>query len=148
MAKYWKIRKGVWGYVTPSGRRGIAKSETEAKRLVGESRKNKKSNKNPKRRRFSLPRRRRPRRRYGFGVRSIFKIVRWGSLAAPAAVVAMDSSLDWHGKINRIVSWYTGYSPAEQKFRWEDLKRGWLPYVVVSLFTTFIQKINGIIRRL
>lgn len=150
MAKrMWKLRKGVWAGITPSGRRVVG-SKSEVARAVKGSRKTKSKsrsrNKTTKRRRISLPRKRS--RRYGFGVRSFFKLVRLGSLFAPAAAVALDSSLDNKGKVNRAIAWYTGYSMTENKFRWEDLKRGWLPFVVVSLFTTLIQKINGIIRRL
>lgn len=151
MGKYWKIRRGLYGYITDTGRRGIAKSKSEAQRLAGKKRRffrrRSKSTKKSVRRNVRMPRRRKT-RRSGFGLRSIFKLIRYGALVAPGAEIAFRKDLPLEDKPAWILARYTGYDYRTGKFSTEDLKKGWLPFVLVSLITTGIQKINGIIRRL
>ena len=78
---------------------------------------------------------------------NLMKFVRVGALVAPAAYCFMKEP-EWSNKIGRSISLYTGYSVYDGKFRFEDLLRGWTPFVATSLVTYGIQKLSGVIRRI
>jgi hypothetical protein len=81
------------------------------------------------------------------GTRGIFKVLRLGSLLAPAAAAAMMSG-SGHDKLEAGLSWYTGWSLKQQNFRLSRMKNGWLPFLATCAVTYIAPKINGLIRRL
>ena len=98
-----------------------------------------------KRRRYS-----RRRKRGGGGksaTRGIFKLLRIGSLLAPAAYVVMTHS-DNKSRIDGIALRYTGFSTTSGGWHPHFLKEGWGPFIVTSALTYLAPKINGFIRRL
>jgi len=147
--RMWKLRKGVWAGITPSGKRVVG-SKSEVSRAVKGSRKTKSKSRsgNKTRRGISLPRRKR--RSYGFGVRSLMKFARLGALAAPAIGVALKKDLSGENKVALALRYYTGYdiNDPNRGVQLAELKKGWLPYILTSIITYGISKINGIIRRL
>jgi len=149
----WKVRKGVWAGITPSGKRFMASSKSEALLKAGKKRRfnirntpKKKSGgrKMARRRRF----RRIRRRARSFGVRGIFKWLRIGSLVAPALHQALKKGISNEQKLDGALAMYTGYSIGKGDFKWERLKKGWTPYIATYLITKVVEKIGGIIRRL
>lgn len=82
----------------------------------------------------------------GFSTQKIFKFIRWGALAAPAASIAMEN-WDMPTKINKGISYYTGCRMWEGgKFYFEDLRKGWEPYFWSNVATRLIPKAINILR--
>lgn len=78
---------------------------------------------------------------------TFMKLIRLGSLAAPLAsrmlqTASNQTKLDW------ILQDYTGYSLAGRDFKFDRMKTGWLPYIMTSLITHAIPKVNGMMKRL
>jgi len=91
---------------------------------------------------------RKKKRRSGKNLQAtMFKLIRLGALLAPAAVAATGPG-NAEDKLEKGLSWYTGYSIQKQDFRMERLARGWMPFLMASLTTYGIPKLTGIIRRL
>jgi len=109
---------------------------------------------NPKTKRRTRKLGRRKKRRGGKSLQQqVFKWLRIGALAAPAAVVAAGPGTP-KGKINAGIELYTGVNVVESietykfAFHPEKLLAGWGPFIVANLTTYGIPKIAGIIRRL
>lgn len=87
-------------------------------------------------------------KRSGFSTKTLFKWLRLGALAAPGAYWAMQPGLDATSKISYALRSYTGYNLLSNTFTASRLKEGWLPFILTSLLSVGIGKLNGIIRRL
>lgn len=85
-------------------------------------------------------------RKGGFNTQKLFKFVRMGALLMPAAQIAT-SSLSNEEKWKQARSAYFGVR-SDGTVHLEDLKRGWLPYLMSIGVTYGIPKIAGIIRSL
>jgi len=94
-----------------------------------------------------MPKGKKRRRRSFFSMRSIYKFLKIGAFAAPAAQIAM-SGHSSEEKIRQGLMIYTGYDIGNKRFAFGNLARGWLPFVAVTLVTTGISKLMGMIRRL
>lgn len=79
---------------------------------------------------------------------TVFKLVRWGALAAPGISAAVAPGLSAEQKLHRAVAWYTGYYIPTGEWKAEHLAKGWLPYLGAVLTTYGIPKITSIIRRM
>lgn len=82
----------------------------------------------------------------GFNTQKLFKFVRLGALVIPGATIAMSTATP-SDKMKRITAAYTGVR-SDGSFHFEDLKRGWLPYLASIGVTYGIPKLAGIIRGL
>lgn len=144
--KKWGISKLAWrkfraGALT----RGIRTRTKAIKRRIRRSNPKKGKTKTKKRR---VVRTARKKRRGGKSMtRTAFKLVRLGALAAPAFARAMESGTPEH-KVQMAVADYTGFQIWNKTFAWENLIRGWGPYVGAILTTYGIPKISAIIRKL
>lgn len=96
-------------------------------------------------RRYRAPLRHRAKSFLSFG--NIAKFIKVGALVAPAVYVAIGTSGSPQDKVVHGLQLYTGYNVADGTFNPMKLVEGWGPYVVTSLVTTGIGKINGMIRR-
>jgi len=77
------------------------------------------------------------------------KWMRVGALVGPAAYAVMNP----HGGDKRyipvdILKYYSGYNIETGQFHFEDLAKGWGPYLAATLVTYGIPKLAGIIRKL
>ena len=85
--------------------------------------------------------------RKGFNTAKIFSLLRTASLLAPVA-----SRLIGPGNMQQKLGWtledFTGYSISNQTFKFDRLKRGWLPYLATSVVTHGIPKLTSLIRKL
>lgn len=79
-----------------------------------------------------------------FNTNKIFGLITKAALIAPAASVAMDASLTPHQKVRRGIAWYTGFNIDTGAFKWEDLLKGWAPYVGTKLARKVVAIIGGI----
>ena len=87
-------------------------------------------------------------KRRGFlSAQTIMKFARIGALVAPAAAVALSAQTP-SNKVAEGIRWYTGFNIHNGTWSWQNLLRGWTPYVATSLITHGISKLSGIIRRL
>jgi len=84
-------------------------------------------------------------------VATAMKLARLGALIAPQAYAAKKG---WdadglNGAINEWMFATTGYSPVHpETLRFDVALRTWTPYILTSLITYGVPKINGFIRRL
>lgn len=85
-------------------------------------------------------------KRNGFNTQKIFKYVRFGALVLPAATTALGPGT-FAQKATVIKRDYFGVG-ADGKFVYQNLARGWMPFVAASLITYGIPKLMGMIRRL
>ena len=96
-----------------------------------------------------MPRRGRKSARSFFNIRSVFGIIKVGSFIAPAAI--RYNELEGQNTLQRIGNTLLTYGGMEndgQTFKWENISRMWGPYVVTTLISTGVQKLNGILRKL
>lgn len=84
-------------------------------------------------------------KRSGFNTQKIFKYVRIGALALPAAQTIM-STASVPQKINQLKSDYFGVDPAGN-FSLQRAAKGWIPFLFASAVTYGIPKLMGMIRR-
>lgn len=84
----------------------------------------------------------------GFSTQSMFKWLRIGALAAPAAYWAMQPNMDAKTKIALAMRSYTGYNFVENKFDAQYLMGGWAPFILTTVLTHGVSKLGGIIRKL
>ncbi|GAG75518.1 unnamed protein product [marine sediment metagenome] len=77
----------------------------------------------------------------------IFSLLRTGALAMPAVLIATTPGLTNEQKIQRGITHYTGWHFQRQKWDFEEMKKGWMPFVGASLATIGIPKILSMIRR-
>jgi len=80
---------------------------------------------------------------------TIFKFLRIGALAAPGAYAVMNP----HGGDKKYIAvdaikYYTGYNMETGEFHFEDLAKGWTPFLAATLVTYGVPKIAGILRRI
>lgn len=80
-------------------------------------------------------------------IRTGMKILRGGSLFAPAAARALGPG-SAQDKLNLVLNDYTGFYPPAGDFQLSRMKTGWLPFIGTSLATYAIPKIVNLIRRL
>jgi len=91
---------------------------------------------------------RKRRRRSGFNMQKIFKLLRIGAFVGPG----VGQVIRWKdypeaipAEVLRVYSGFK-YTTGEFKFSW--LSEGWTPYLATMLATKGIQKLSGIIRSL
>jgi len=86
-------------------------------------------------------------RSVGFSTTTVYKFARLAALIAPAgyAVVSTDDNQE---RLRRGVRFYTGFDMKNGNFYGNSLVKGWMPFLMTSLITKGISKLNGIIRRL
>jgi len=77
-----------------------------------------------------------------------FKLVRLGALAAPAVNELVFGADTPAGRVKHVIKAYTGYDMYSGTFAFENLARGWLPYIGACLVTYGVPKLTSIIRRL
>jgi len=82
----------------------------------------------------------------GFNTSKMFKFLRIGALAAPAAVRALGPGTAQQ-KFTLAICDYTGFDMSNGTFHAEYLKRGWLPYIATAALTYGIPKLLQLIRR-
>ena len=82
----------------------------------------------------------------GFNTSKMFKFLRIGALAAPAAVRAFGPGTPQQ-KFTLAICDYTGFDMSNGTFHAEYLKRGWLPYIATAALTYGIPKLLQLIRR-
>lgn len=82
----------------------------------------------------------------GFNTQKIFKYLRIGALALPAAQTIM-STAPLPQKINQLKSDYFGVD-AQGNFSLQRLGKGWIPFLAATAVTYGVPKIASIIRRL
>jgi len=82
----------------------------------------------------------------GFNTQKIFKYVRMGALALPAATTLM-SDMSVPNKINTLKADYFGIDSLGN-FSLQRLAKGWLPFAVATGVTYGVPKLASIIRRL
>lgn len=75
----------------------------------------------------------------GFNIQKIFKIVRWGALAAPAVAIVV-SPMSGPRKIRAGVLQYFGVDTDTGKFNLNNLRKGWEPYFWANVTTRVIPK--------
>lgn len=80
----------------------------------------------------------------GFNTQKIFKYVRLGALALPAASTIATSGLSVTS-LNKIKSDYFGIW-SDGSFHWESLAKGWMPFAAATLLTYGIPKATSILR--
>ena len=82
---------------------------------------------------------------------TVFKWIRVGALVAPGVIAAkrgLDSGWGIEGAIDQVLQTYTGYSVINNTYSFDELKKGWAPYIASILTTVGIPKVAAIIRRL
>lgn len=113
-----------------SGKRSGSKPKTKSKK---------------KSKRKSLSKKVRSRVGRGFSWGSIFKMVRIAAFVMPQVEVLMRNE-PMSSKIPHMLSRLTGFKDGQ--FSMDELKRGWGPFVMASLATYGIPKMNSMIRKL
>lgn len=78
---------------------------------------------------------------------SLYKLVRMGALAGPGIAVALSGG-SGEEKIKDIIKVYTGWDTSNNRFDFQELMKGWTPFLGASLVTYGIPKLTGLIRRL
>jgi len=96
----------------------------------------------------NVTRRKNTHRRGKSMVTTAFKLVRLGALAAPAANELIFGADTPAGRVKHVIKAYTGYDMYSGTFAFENLAKGWLPYIGACLTTYGIPKLVNIIRRL
>jgi len=81
----------------------------------------------------------------GFSTTKIFKLLRMGALAMPAATIAMSTNTP-EMKLRMGMTQYTGFDPNTGKFDFGNLLMGWGPFLGATLATVGIPKLTKIIR--
>ncbi len=84
-------------------------------------------------------------KRNGFNMSKIYKYIRIGAVALPAAGIAI-SSVSNAEKLEQGVRAYFGWSMRHQQFRWNWLAQGWTPALAAIGVTYGLPKIAGMIR--
>lgn len=135
--KAWQVFRGRAGRV----RRRIRRPRRTRRRRTNPGRK--------RGGRRMVRRYRRKRRRGGKSIlRTGFKLIRLGALAAPGIGVALRTDLSPQAKIDGAFRMYTGYEMSTGRWKFEWLASGWLPYIGACLATYGIPKLTSILRRL
>ena len=80
-------------------------------------------------------------------IQTAYKLIPVAALAAPAIGDFMSQSTT-EGKVEKIVSHYTGYSIEKRDFKFERMMVGWMPFLASTLIIKGVQKLNGILRKL
>lgn len=80
-----------------------------------------------------------------FSMNKIYSLANKIAFIAPYAAVAM-SDAPPELKINRGIAYLTGYSMSEGVWSFENLKKGWLPYVATKVTTSVVPKITSFIK--
>ena len=81
----------------------------------------------------------------GFNTQKIFKYMRIGALALPAAEIVFSPGTIQQ-KAVRFKRDYFGVG-ADGVFNWGNLSRGWMPFIASSLITIGVPKVLSMIRR-
>lgn len=82
-----------------------------------------------------------------FNLSKIFKYVRYGALALPAAARLMTTDSP-ESKARHLSQDYLGYDFKTRIFKLEWLARGWTPFVAANIITVGVPKLISIIRSL
>lgn len=80
--------------------------------------------------------------------RTMFKLLRIGSLVAPGIINYTKISGDTKTKIGYTLLSYAGIKSTTKQFDFGLLAQTWTPFLITNLVTYGIPKLNGIIRRL
>jgi len=154
-AKVWKMGNR-WAGISARGKRVVESTKAAAMKAVGLSQSQStkktetKSKKNPNRRKTNLTNK--GNRRRGNLQATAFKLIRIGSLVAPAISTYKDGVAHHGGStmmgVASALSGYGGYDTAQKKFRLDLLARHWTPFLGAVAATHGIPKIAGMIRRL
>lgn len=94
-----------------------------------------------------MAKKRTSRRRSFLNTQTIFKFVRIGGLLAPGVSTYASTGGGASG-VAKALGAYAGIDPYSGQFSWARLGLMWTPYLMSSLVTNGIGKLNGIIRRL
>lgn len=81
----------------------------------------------------------------GFNTQKIFKYLRIGALALPAASKIMQHGVN-AGSLNAIAEDYTGFNMVSGTFDYRKLAKGWGPYIAAIAVTYGVPKIGSMIR--
>lgn len=81
-----------------------------------------------------------------FGNKSIFKILKIGSIAAYPAAVVLNQNLNVAQKIRDVSKGWSGFNHETGEMNIQDALPGWAPYVVVNLVEVGLPKLMGILR--
>jgi len=141
--KTWKFADG-WAYIK-NGKRGWSKTKPK-----NNSNSNRKTNKpKPKNRSVGRPmaKKKKTHRRSFLSFNNIAKFLRVGALVAPAAYAAITYKSPQE-KLQKALYMYTGFNIANGNFNPSMLIQGYAPFLMTSLVTYGIPKLNGMIRRL
>lgn len=145
-AKVWKLGK-KWAGISARGKRVVKDTKDAARTAVGlsksSSKKSKTSRKNTTKNKGG--------NRMGKGkstTRTLFKLLRIGSLAGSAIYHAARSDLTAKNKFIGAFRTYTAYDMSSGKFDAGSLLQGYGPYAVTCAVTYGIPKLVGMIRRL
>jgi len=154
-AKVWKMGNR-WAGISARGKRVVESTRAAAMKAVGLSQSRSKKTetttkkKNPKRSNTNLAKK--GNRRRGNLQATAFKLIRIGSLVAPAISTYKDGVAHHGGSammgVASALSGFGGYDTAQKKFRLDLLARHWMPFLGAVAATHGIPKIAGIIRRL
>ncbi|MFQ6116227.1 MAG: hypothetical protein ACE5NG_19365 [bacterium] len=95
-----------------------------------------------------MARRKKRRKRRGFGVRNAFKFIRLGALALGGASAAIQYKDPKYMLANGLGA-YAGVQVQENGifFNFERFKMAWLPYLLSVVATVGISKLSGLLRR-
>jgi len=72
--------------------------------------------------------------------------MRIGAVLLPAATTIMKPGLSADQKGKQLSLDYFGYNPDDGSFKWERLKRGWMPGIAATVITIGVSKIGSLIR--
>jgi len=95
-----------------------------------------------------MARKKKSRRSYGSIVPTFMKLIRVGSLVAPAVSRALRTDVSPKLRLTWAMMDYTGFNMDDGSFKADRLVRGWMPFISTSLITYAIPKVNSLIKRL
>ena len=78
---------------------------------------------------------------------TLVKFIKIGAFAAPAIDIYQENGGGLRGASTALAA-YGGYNMTTKAFDFGVMARAWTPYVMTTLVTTGISKLNGIIKRL
>lgn len=82
-----------------------------------------------------------------FNTQKLFKLVRLGALALPAATTVMQP-ISNEAKMKQLSLDYFGVNPDDGSFKFSRLAKGWMPYAASIGVTYGIPKLAGLLRGL
>jgi len=83
-----------------------------------------------------------------FNMSKIYSLANKVAFVAPYAGIALDPTHSPLWKVNRGIAYLSGYDMLANTWDFENLKKGWLPYVATKIVTAVVPKITSFVKGL